>query len=160
MSALNDRLLIDELAAILRLDSRVAALIPHLHVAGSGEVTARPSLVLAGSFKTYRVTHRMGVVVFTLRSRVCDEEAAAVNVVGHQAQFDALHEKLLGGKGVTTAATLAAREAAKAALKLELLNRGKVSLIDYGLAPEGVRQLDATEDLRSTLSLAVCWAFV
>lgn len=157
---MNDALFSSELAAVLKLDAALVELIPHIHGEQSGEITDRPSLTIAGDFTPY-LRHRKGTVELELRSRLDAEEEAAIANSGHQAQFNAVWNKLIGALGANDLAARTNRAARKEAIKAALAVRGKVTLIEYGPAGGQDTQTITSDvdgdDLRTVLRLVVVW---
>jgi len=156
---MKDQLFSDELAAVFQGDLTITELIPHIHGAMSGEITDRPSLTFHGEF-THYLRHRKGTAMIELRSRLdAETEAAEVNA-GHQAQFEAVWNKLLGSLGANDAAARMNRAAKKEAIKAALAVRGKVTLIEYGPAGGDTVSIESDvdgDDLRTVLRIMAVW---
>lgn len=141
---MSDTLLSSELAVVLAGDPVFLALIPHIHGEQSGEISARPSLVISGVFTPYG-PRRLGMLDLEVKSRLADDPALALAGSGHAAQVDALQAKFFAA-------------GAADALKALLVGRGKVELIEYGLAGPNPFDADETgDDLRTIIHLRVAW---
>lgn len=130
---------------------------PQIFAAQAAANTERPILVLSApaAFTTYG-PRRIGNVSFELRGRTGDETAAGE----HQARFVLLWAAFFGVQGADDAATKANAVTAKAALIAALGDRGKITLVDYGLPNESALLADVDgDDLRTVLQLRTAWAF-
>ncbi len=155
---MNDNLIAQELAAVLSAAPYAAlhAAIPVKQPAQAGAELARPNLEISGMWKPYG-HRRKGVLIFTLKGRMGDEQKAAPN---HADRFELLYQSLCGGPGTTVAETRANFAAAKEALKAAVNARGKVTLDEYGLGEDAIMAGDDGTDLVTTLQLMCIWSFV
>lgn len=153
---MNDHLAAVEIAEVLKADADLLELIPHIFPEQSGAVTSRPSLSISGTFEPFGVRRR-GELVFELRSRIADEEAAGED--GHDGQFELLWAKLIGAEATTNAGFQANLATAKAAIATALAERGHIALIDYGPARDALAADADGEDLRTVLRLGFAFTF-